>query len=86
MRMGNQGGVVVERIKVELESGDTTEDQAAARNGVELQRVISAMKTWEERLRNSPLDTKLQDFVAYHQDVVRRFQAWFSSHGNTIPP
>ena len=78
--MGGDGELIVQHA----EAGSVRSwNEILSRNGAEHERSLRMGSVWETRLRDSPLDKKLQDFVAYHQDVIRRFEEWFT--WNKIP-
>ncbi len=80
MTMGEDGELIVQHA----EAGSVRSwNEILSRNGAEHERSLRMGSVWKTRLRDSPLDKKLQDFVAYHQDVIRRFEEWFTS--NKIP-
>lgn len=56
----------------------------AEHNVAEIQRAMEEGMKWEMKLKEYPLATPLQDFVAYYNDVITLFTQWCTAHG--IPP
>ena len=82
LTMGEHGEMNVQSAETE---SVRSRNEILSRNGTEYERSLRGRSVWEARLRDSPLDKKLQDFVAYHQDVIRRFEEWFASEKITLP-
>ena len=80
--MGDCGEMIVRSLHAESVK---SREEIVSLNEAEYKRCLLSRKVWETRLQNSPLDKKLQDFVAYHQDVVERFEQWFASEGIALP-
>jgi len=80
--MGDHGIMKIQSSQFEIEKQS---EEIVRENSVEYARCVELKYVWEARLKNSPLDTKLQDFVAYHRDAALRFEEWFASVNVQLP-
>ena len=87
LTMGEHGDVIatissylINFTAVGGDGKETVIETPAAHNRTELARATEEGMKWDERLRQSPLGTTQQDFVAYYDEVIGRFRSWLTNH------
>ena len=84
--MGIHGDVVSNSASTELQLRDCDDGETnpmriiIGHNHAEWERAREEGRKWHERLRASPLGKTQQDFVAFYDEVIGRFEAWLKDH------
>jgi hypothetical protein len=83
--IGNHGDVVISGPQpVDLTEGNPAQSCAEA-NARELFSAREELRSWESRVKLSPLGITQQDYLAFYQELVVRYETWFHEMGIPIP-
>jgi hypothetical protein len=81
--IGNHGDVVITGPQPAGTMEGNPVQSCADANARELFSAREELRTWESRVKLSPLGITQQDYLAFFQELVVRYETWF--HETRIP-
>jgi hypothetical protein len=83
--IGNHGDVVISGPQPAGLTEENLLQSCAGANARELFSAREELRTWESRVKLSPLGITQQDYLAFYQELVVRYETWFRETGIPIP-